>query len=46
MARMNETEYLIVGAGGAGAATAYALAKRGASVTLLEQFAIDRKSVV
>ena len=37
---MNETEYLIVGAGGAGVATAYALAKRGASVTLLEQFAI------
>ena len=46
MARMNETEYLIVGAGGAGAATAYALAKRGVSVTLLEQFAIghDRGS--
>ena len=46
MARMNETEYLIVGAGGAGAATAYQLAKRGASVTLLEQFAIghDRGS--
>ena len=46
MTRMNETEYLIVGAGGAGAATAYALAKRGASVTLLEQFAIghDRGS--
>jgi sarcosine oxidase len=43
---MIETEYLIVGAGGAGVATAYALAKRGASVTLLEQFAIghDRGS--
>ena len=43
---MNKTEYLIVGAGGAGAATAYELAKRGASVTLLEQFAIghDRGS--
>jgi sarcosine oxidase len=40
MARMNESEYLIVGAGGAGLATAYALAKRGAQVTLLEQFGI------
>jgi sarcosine oxidase len=46
MARMNESEYLIIGAGGAGVATAYALAKRGASVTLLEQFAVghDRGS--
>jgi sarcosine oxidase len=46
MGRMNETEFLIVGAGGAGAATAYALAKRGASVTVLEQFAVghDRGS--
>ncbi len=43
---MNETEYLIIGAGGAGVATAYALAKRGVSVTLLEQFAVghDRGS--
>jgi sarcosine oxidase len=43
---MTESEFLIVGAGGAGAATAYALAKRGASVTLLEQFAVghDRGS--
>jgi sarcosine oxidase len=43
---MNESEYLIVGAGGAGLATAYALAKRGAQVTLLEQFAVghDRGS--
>jgi sarcosine oxidase len=43
---MNGSEYLIVGAGGAGLATAYALAKRGAQVTLLEQFAIghDRGS--
>jgi sarcosine oxidase len=37
---MNESEFLIVGAGGAGLATAYALAKRGAQVTLLEQFGI------
>jgi sarcosine oxidase len=42
----NNLEYLIIGAGAAGVSTAYELAKRGASVLLLEQFAIghDRGS--
>jgi sarcosine oxidase len=43
---MENLEFLIIGAGGAGVSTAYALAKRGADVTLLEQFAVghDRGS--
>ncbi len=37
---MQEFEYIVIGAGGTGAATAYQLAKRGASVALFERFQI------